>query len=115
MNQLNAFHIDKLTDPPRDYNSQPPELHFKSWTCPPKTNYVVSSVMGRINHHSIDSSDVEVHPSEYPFKSTSEYVPDPDTTIIKSIDGDGMDKLLEFLYRRIPSILTLDSFPAQYD
>ena len=51
--------------------------------------------MGRINHHVIDNVDVEVHPSEYPFESISEYVPYTDTTTIKSIDDYEMYQLLE--------------------
>ena len=37
--------------------------------------------MGRINHNVIDNGDVEVHPSEFPFESNSESVPDTDTTV----------------------------------
>ena len=44
--------------------------------------------MGRLNHHAIYDGGVEVHPSEYPFESNSESVPDPDTTPIKSIYDD---------------------------
>ena len=50
--------------------------------------------MGRLNHNGIDNGDVKVHPSEFPFESNSESVPYPDTTLIKSIDGDEMDHLL---------------------
>ena len=52
--------------------------------------------MGRINHHAIDSGDVEVHPSEFPVEYNSESVPDLDTTMVKSIDDDEMDNILEF-------------------
>ena len=51
--------------------------------------------MGRLNHHAIDNGDVEVHPSEFPVEFISEFVPDLDTTPIKSIDDDEMDHLLE--------------------
>ena len=50
--------------------------------------------MGRINHHYIDKSDVEVHPSEFLFEYRYEYFIDPDTTPIKPIDDDKMDHLL---------------------
>ena len=53
-----------------------------------------ADTMGRLNHHSIDNGDVEVHPSEFPVEFNSESVPDPDTTPIKSIDDDEMDHLL---------------------
>ena len=44
--------------------------------------------MGILNHHDINNGNVEVHPSEYPFESTSESVPDSNTTPIKSVDDD---------------------------
>ena len=50
--------------------------------------------MGRINHHAIDNCDVEVQPSDFLFESNSEYVTDPDTTPIKSIDDDEMYHIL---------------------
>ena len=46
--------------------------------------------MGRPNHLAIDNFDVEVHPSNF----SVEYVPDPDTTQIKTIDGDKIYHLL---------------------
>ena len=54
--------------------------------------------MGRIINHAIDNGDIEFHPSEFPVESNSEYVPDPDTTPIKSIDDYEMDHLLEFFH-----------------
>ena len=51
--------------------------------------------MGRLNHHVIVNGDVDVLPSEFPVEYNPEYVPDPDTTLIKSIDDDEMDHLLE--------------------
>ena len=97
MNQLKTFHGDEPTDPPRDWNIQPSSFHFKSRTSPTKTSPVVSSIMGILNHHAIDNGGVEVHPSEFPVESNSEYVPDTYTTPIKSIDDDEMDHILEFL------------------
>ena len=88
MNQFNYLHGDKTTDPPIECNIQPPEAHFKSRNSPPKSSPVVSSIKGKLNHCAIGNGDVEVHPSEYPFEYTSEYVPDPDTTPIKSIDDN---------------------------
>ena len=67
-------------------------------TFPPNTSPVVSDIMGRLNHHYIDNGDVEVQPSEFLVKSNSECVPDPDTTPIKSIDDDKMDRLLELFH-----------------
>ena len=59
---------------------------------------MVLDITGRINHHAIDNGDVEVHPSEYPFEYTSESVPYPETTLIKSIDDYTMDQLLELFH-----------------
>ena len=54
--------------------------------------------MGRLNHYAIVNGDVDIHPYGYPFESTYEYISDPHTTLIKSIDDDEMDHLLEFLH-----------------
>ena len=54
--------------------------------------------MVRLNHHVIDHFDVEVYPSDFPVEPNSESVPDLDTTVIKSIDDDEMDHLLEFFH-----------------
>ena len=53
--------------------------------------------MSKLNHHDIYNSDVGVHFSEYPFESTSESVPDTDTTLIKSIYDDEMYHILSLL------------------
>ena len=100
MNQLNALHCDEPTDPPRECNIYPLEAHFKPRTSPPKTSPVVSDIMGRINHHAIDNGYVEVHPSDFRIEPNSEYVSDPDTTPIKSIDDDEMDHLLEVFHSK---------------
>ena len=93
MNQFNALNVDEPTDPPRKWNSHPPEYHFKYSNSPPKTSPVVLTTMSRLNHHVIDNGDVEVHTSEFTFESNSEYSPDPYTTPIKSIDDDKMDHI----------------------
>ena len=54
--------------------------------------------MGRLNRNTIDNGDVEVHTSDSSFESTSESVPYPDTTMVKSIDDDEMYHLLEFFH-----------------
>ena len=54
--------------------------------------------MGRLNHYAIDNGDVKVPTSEFPFEFKSESVPDPDTPLIKSIDDNEMDHLLEFFH-----------------
>ena len=90
MNQFNALHGDEPTEPPREWNCQPPAAHFKSRTSPTKTSPLVSAIMGRLNHNTVDNDDVEVHPTEFQFQSNSESVPDPDTTPIKSINDDEM-------------------------
>ena len=52
--------------------------------------------MGILNHNPIDNGDVEVYTSDYPFESTSDYFPDPETTPIKSIDDGETDHILEW-------------------
>ena len=86
MNQLNALHGDELTEPPRERNRQPPEVCFKSCTPTTKTIYVLLDIMGRLNQHAIDNGDVAVKTSDYPLYYTSDSVPDPDNTSIKSVD-----------------------------
>ena len=54
------FFVDEPTEPPIEWNIQPPEY-------PPKNIPVVSSITGIINHHAIDNGDVDVHPSEFLF------------------------------------------------
>ena len=83
MNHFNAIHGDEPTDPPREWNIQSPESHFKFRTSPPKTNTVVSAIVGILNDHTIDNGDIEVHPSEFTVESNSKDVPDLDTTPIK--------------------------------
>ena len=41
------------------------------------------------------NGDIKVHPTEFPFESNSESVPDPDTNPMKSIDGDETYHILE--------------------
>ena len=98
MNQLNALHGDKPKEPPREWNSQPPAAHFKSRSSPSRTNPVVSSIMGKINHHAIDNGDIQIPTSDVPDESNYDSVLDPDTTPIKSINDDEMDHLLEFFH-----------------
>ena len=71
MNNFNALHGDGPKEPPRGCNSQPPEAHFKSRTSPSRTNPVVSDIMGKLNHHSIDNGDVTIPTSEFPVYSNS--------------------------------------------
>ena len=92
MNKLNELHGEKKKEPPREWNSQPPAAHFKSRSSPSRTNPVVSSITGKINHHAIDNGDIT---SDVPVESRYDSVPDPDTNPIKSIDDDEMDHLLE--------------------
>ena len=63
MHQLNDLHGDESTDTPQEWNSQPQAADFKSITPPSKVSPMVSSIMGRLNHHAIDNGDVEVPPS----------------------------------------------------
>ena len=50
--------------------------------------------MRRIDHNAIDNSVVEVCPLEFLVNFNSAYVPDPDTTTVKSIDDDEVDPFL---------------------
>ena len=54
--------------------------------------------MSTLNHHAIDNGDVKVHTSYFPAEFTSESVPYPETTPIKSNDDDEMDNILEFFH-----------------
>ena len=100
MNKFNAVHGNKPTDPRREWNIQPSACHFKYGIFPPKASPVVLFIIGWHTSHAIDNDDVEVHPSEYQFEYTSEYVPDPDSTQNKLTNDDEMDQLLE-LYTQI--------------
>ena len=84
MNQFNAHIGDEPTDPPREWNIQSPEAHFKYSTSPTKTSTVVSDIMGRINHHAIDNDDVKVHLSGFTVESNPGSVIDPDNTPLQS-------------------------------
>ena len=46
---------------------------------------MVSATTKRLNNHTIDNGDVEVHPSDFPFESNYKSVPYPDTILIKLI------------------------------
>ena len=88
MNQFNVLHDEEPNEPPKEWNTQYPAAHLKSRTSPPNTSLVVSYITRRLNNYAIDNGDVEVHSSEFPVEFNSEYVPDPDTTQIKSIGDD---------------------------
>ena len=98
MNHFNALCGYEPTWTPRECNKNPPEVHFKSWTSPPKTSPVSLAIVGILNHHYVGNGDVEVHPSNYALGYTSESVTYPDTTLIKSIDDDEVDQLLELFH-----------------
>ena len=98
MNQINTLHCNEPTEPPRYLNSQPLSVHIKYGTSTPFKIPMFLANMARLNNHVVDNGDVYLYPSEYPFISTSESVPYPDTTPIKSIDGDEMDQLLEIFH-----------------
>ena len=111
MNKFNALHGDETKEPPREWNIQPPAAHFKSSSSPSRTNPVVSDIMGKLNHHAIDSSDIT---SDVPVESSYDSVPDPDTIPIKSIDDDEMDHLLEFFHsENYDDLLDVDLYILQ--
>ena len=60
--QLNSLYGKEPNDTPREWNSQPPAVHFKSRNSIPKISPVVSDIMGKLNHIAIDNSYIEVHP-----------------------------------------------------
>ena len=62
VNQLNALCGDEPTDPTREWNIQHHTDLLKSGTSPSKTSTVISDIMVRLNHHTIDNGDVEVQP-----------------------------------------------------
>ena len=59
MNQFNALCGDEPTEPPIEWNSQPPEYHFKFRIYPTKTSLLVSDLTWRLNHHAMYNGDVE--------------------------------------------------------
>ena len=65
MNQFRALSGEEPNEPPREWNRQTPESHFRYITSPPKFIPMVSSIMDRLSHHSIDNVDVDVHPSNF--------------------------------------------------
>ena len=54
--------------------------------------------MGRLNNHEVDNGYVEVYPSDNPLEYSSESITHPDTNLIKSIDDDEMEQLLNFFH-----------------
>ena len=60
-----------------------------------KTSPVVSESMRRLNHHAVYNGYVEVYPSNYPLGYSFESVPDPYNTLIRYIDDNEMDYILE--------------------
>ena len=88
MNKSKSLHGKQPNEPPREWNSQPPEAHLRSSTSTIKTSHMASEVMGRLNHNAIDNGYVEVYPSKFSVEFNSESFTDPDTTLIKSIDDD---------------------------
>ena len=65
MNQLNALHGDEPNYPPREWNYQPPAVHFKYRTYSPKPIPVVLGIMGRLNTHDVGNDGIEIYPSKY--------------------------------------------------
>ena len=61
MNQLNSLNDYEPTDPPREWNIQLKEAHFKYRTSPTKSSTLISDIMGMLSHHSIDNGDFESH------------------------------------------------------
>ena len=98
MNQFNVLHGDKPKEPPREWNRQPPADHFKSRSSLSRTNSVISAIMDKLNHNSIDHGDVKITTTEVPVDSNYESFPDPYTTTIKSIGDDEMNHLLELFH-----------------
>ena len=79
MNQFNTLNIEEQNESIREWNRQLTSSQFKSRTSPLNTSPVVSVIMGRLNHHVIDNGDVEAHPTDFPVKFNSGYVPNSAT------------------------------------
>ena len=58
MDQFNTLHVEEPNEPTRECNIQPPAVYIKSQTSSPKIIPVISSKMGRLNHHYIGNDDV---------------------------------------------------------
>ena len=98
MNKCNAVHGDELTEPPRQWNSQPPSVHLKACSPHPNTSPGVLSIVGRLNYHAINNGDVEVYNSDFPLGYASDSVPDQYNTPIKLIYDNKMYHLLELFH-----------------
>ena len=83
MNQLNALHGNKTTEPPQQWKSQTSAVHLKYHNPSTNNNPVVLAKKGRINYNDVDNGDFEVYNSDYPLEPPSESVPDPYNTTIK--------------------------------
>ena len=57
MNQFIAIHGEESNEQLIEWNSQPPEDHFKYSTYPTNKSPVVSALIGRLNHRSIDNGE----------------------------------------------------------
>ena len=95
MNKFNSLCGEEPKEPQRECKSQPPTAQFKSRVSPSITNPVISDIMRKLNYHAVDNCTVKIPTAEFTIESNYESVPDPDTTLIKSIDDDEMDHLLE--------------------
>ena len=98
MNQFNALHGDEPKEPQREWNSQTPAAQLKSRSYTSRTNPVISTITGKLNHHAIDNGDVKISTSDVPVESNYDSVTDPYTTTIKSIDYNEMDHILELFH-----------------
>ena len=81
--KINEFHGDEPNEPPRYWKSKHPAFHLKYRTSPPKTIPKVLDIMGRLDNHAVDNSDVEVYNSYYPSEFTYNYDINPYNTPIK--------------------------------
>ena len=54
MNQYNALHGNKPTEPPIDCNSHPPKGYLKYHNSATKNSPIVSVITGNLNHHVVD-------------------------------------------------------------
>ena len=62
MKKYNGINVDKPTEPTIEYNSKLPSVNFKSRNSAPKHSPVVSAIMVIPNHHTVDNSDIKLHP-----------------------------------------------------
>ena len=71
MNKFNGIHGEEKINHQENVTENLHKFTSNTTTPPQKIIPVVSDIMGRLNHHGVDNSDVKVYTSNYPLESTS--------------------------------------------